>query len=314
MERNRRRPYGRLLLWGIVQALGVAAPALAQAPQGEISIAATLSDGGRMLAPVTIGGAGPYPFIVDTAAERSVIARELADTLGLRAAARMPLLSMTSTRAVGTVQVPGLAFLPGETHDVRAFAVDGKDVGASGVLGIDALRGQRVVLDFETRTLRVGPAPRRDEAFAPDEIVVRARRRFGQLVLADCNIDGAPVDVIIDSGSEISVGNEPLRRLLTTRQTKVERIGLVGVTGETLYADYTRADRLVIGSAALTGMPVAFAHAHFFSRMKLTRRPAMLLGMDALQMFARVSVDFPNREARFVLPDNVVRDRGAHRP
>jgi hypothetical protein len=35
----------------------------------------------------------------------------------------------------------------------------------------------------------------------------------------------------------------------------------------------------------------------------------LLLGMDALQLFARVSVDFPNRKAYFVFPDNVVRSR-----
>ncbi len=307
MERCRPRRSRGVLLAGIVQVLVsvFAAHALAQAPPAEASIAATLSDSGRMLVPVTIGGAGPYPFIVDTAAERSVIAQQLADTLGLRPAARLRLMSLTSTREVATVEIPGLSFLPGDSRDLRAFTVDGANVRASGVLGIDALRGQRVVLDFETHTMRVGPAPRREERPADDEIVVRARLRFGQLVLADCNIDGQAVDVIVDSGSEVSVGNEALRRALTTRRSTFEQIALLGITGETLQVDYTRADRLVIGGLALVGMPVAFAHAHFFTRLKLTRRPAMLLGMDALRMFARVSVDFPNHEARFVLPDKV---------
>jgi hypothetical protein len=90
-----------------------------------------------------------------------------------------------------------------------------------------------------------------------------------------------------------------------TRQNEFKEITLTSITGESLTADYTRADRLVIGGVALIGMPVAFADAHFFRRVRLTRRPALLLGMDALQMFTRVSVDFPNRRASFVLPDNV---------
>ena len=69
-------------------------------------------------------------------------------------------------------------------------------------------------------------------------------------------------------------------------------------------ADYTRVDNLRIGGVAIVGMPVAFANAHFFRRMRLTRRPALLLGMDALQMFRRVAVDFPNRRAHFVLPED----------
>jgi hypothetical protein len=110
--------------------------------------------------------------------------------------------------------------------------------------------------------------------------------------------------VIVDSGLQVSVGNEVLRRLLTSRRNRFEQIGLVSVTGETFSADYTTVDNLRIGGVLISGMPVAFANAHFFTRMRLTRRPALMLGMDALQMFRRVTVDFPNRRAHFVLPDD----------
>jgi predicted aspartyl protease len=279
-------------------------PAATTEATSETSVAASLSDSERMLVSVKIGAAGPYPFIVDTAAERTVIARELARELALRPAGRARLLSITSSRETGRVHVPDVSFLPGETLDLQAFALNGQHIGASGVLGIDALRGQRVVLDFEARALRVGPAPRRAAPPETNEIIVRARRRLGQLVLADCVIDGEPVDVVVDSGSQVSLGNDALRRILVTRQNEFKEITLTSITGESLTADYTRADRLVIGGVALIGMPVAFADAHFFRRVRLTRRPALLLGMDALQMFTRVSVDFPNRRASFVLPDN----------
>jgi len=290
--------------------LSMPAPALAQAEPEivEVSVPASLSDTERMLVPVTIAGAGPYAFIVDTAAERSVISRELAAELQLQPAGRVGLLSMTDRREVGTVHVPDLSFLPSQTRNVQAFSLRGEHIGASGVLGIDALRGQRVVLDFEARTLSVGPAPRRTERFGPNDIVVRAQRKYGQLVLVDVTIDGAPVDVIVDSGTQVSVGNEALRRLLGIRGD-TQQIALLSITGETLLADYTRADRLVIGNAVLSGMPVAFANARFFTRMKLTRQPALLLGMDALQMFSRVTVDFPNRRATFVLREGVQRER-----
>jgi hypothetical protein len=76
-------------------------------------------------------------------------------------------------------------------------------------------------------------------------------------------------------------------------------ITLLSVTGETQLADYTKADRLTVGNAEFVGMPMAFADAYIFTRLKLTRSPALLLGMDALQMFARVALDFQNNEARF---------------
>ncbi|MBL8551533.1 MAG: aspartyl protease family protein [Hyphomonadaceae bacterium] len=288
----------------------LATPAFSQEAQGdaldpfppiEQSVGATINETDRMLVSVTIANAGPYPFIVDTAAERTVIARQLAEQLQLRQIGRSRMLSMTSSRDVMKVEVPDVSFIPGRSHDLQAFTLNGDHVGASGILGIDALRGQRVVLDFAANTLSVGPAPPRTQRAAADEIVVRGRRRLGQLVLVDLSIDGEEVDVIVDSGSQVSVGNDALRRLMALRRNAFTPITLFSVTGETFAADYARADKLVIGNAQLIGMPIAFANAHFFQRMRMTRKPALLLGMDALQMFERVSVDFPNRRAHFVL-------------
>ena len=269
----------------------------------ETAVPTQISNGDRMVVYVTIGGGGPYPFVIDTAAERSVIAIELAQELGLQQSGRARMLSITNTREVGLFDVPRVSFLPGQTRDLQAFALRGEHVGASGVLGIDALRGQRVVLDFEAQEMRVGPAPRRERSIGPNEIVVRARLRYGQLVLADADVDGADVDVIVDSGLQVSLGNEPLRALLTNRRSEFTDITLYSITGDTLTARYTRVNRLRIGRMAITGMPIAFAQAHFFRRMRMTRRPALLLGMDALQMFRRVAVDFPNRTAQFVMRD-----------
>lgn len=293
------------LVWGRdanAQAPSSLAPVHAEVAT-ETSVATTMSATDRMLAAVMINGAGPYPFIVDTAAERSVIARELASELQLAPAGRRRLLSISNTRTADLVTMVGVSFMAGETRTLDAFALDGRNIGASGVLGIDALRGQRVTLDFAAGQMRVGPAPRRVERLAPNEIVVRARSRFGQLVLIDSSAEGVPVDVIVDSGLQASVGNEALRRLLTSRRSQFEKIELMSITGEATRADYTRVDKLRIGGVAISGMPIAFANAHFFTRMRLTRRPALLLGMDTLKMFQRVVVDFPNRRAHFVFPE-----------
>ncbi len=281
-------------------AVEAAAPVEAVA---ETVVATSMSDTDRMLAQVTIGAAGPYPFIIDTAAERSVISRELARELGLASAGRARMLSMTSSREAGLVTAPDLSFARGQARTLDLFALSGEHMGASGVLGIDALRGQRVVLDFEAGEMRVGPAPRNAERFGPNDIVVRAQRRYGQLVLIDSTAEGREVDVIIDSGLQVSIGNEALRRLLIARRGGLEQIELTSITGERFSADYTRVDNLRLGGVAITGLPVAFANTYFFSRLRLTRRPALLLGMDALRMFRRVVVDFPNRRAHFVLQE-----------
>lgn len=278
--------------------------ALAEDSAGEATVDTAMSPTDRMLVSVMVGGAGPYPFIIDTAAERSVVSRELASELGLASAGRARLLSMTSLRDVEMVTMPRVSFVQGQERTLQPFLLNGRNLGASGVLGIDALRGQRVVLDFTAGEMRVGPAPRNAPRPAANEIIVRGHPRFGQLVLVDSSAEGTPVDVIVDSGLQVSVGNEPLRRLLVSRANRFSQINLVSITGESFSADYTRVDNLRIGSVAITGMPVAFSDAYFFRRMQLTRRPALLLGMDALQMFRQVTVDFPNRRAHFLLPQD----------
>lgn len=285
--------------------------AIAPAPDAPAEAASTLgmalNETDRMTVPIHIGGQGPYAFIVDTAATRTVISRELAMQLALKPAGSTRMVTLTGSSNAAIVHIPELRFRPGKTQDVQALAISGPHIGAHGVLGLDTLRNQRVVLDFKAQTLTVSASPRRwTEPTDPDEIVVTARRRFGQLILADSDIDGEKIDVIVDTGTEISLGNEALRRRLIKTGSKyaVTPIGMVGITGGVLTADYTRVDRLRIGRVALKGMPIAFADAYPFRKLKL-RRPALLLGMDALQMFSRVTLDFDNRRASFLLPDEV---------
>ncbi len=120
------------------------------------SVPTTLSLSDRMLVGVNIGGSGPYPFIVDTASENSVIARDLAETLNLPASGKANILSVTSLRPTGMVDVKDVSFVPGKARSVRAATLDRRNIGAAGIVGIDALKGQRVVLDFKACSLSSG--------------------------------------------------------------------------------------------------------------------------------------------------------------
>jgi hypothetical protein len=47
---------------------------------------------------------------------------------------------------------------------------------------------------------------------------------------------------------------------------------------------------------------VAFRDVHPFKLFNLQRRPAMLLGMENLSSFRRVTIDFAKRRITFILP------------
>jgi predicted aspartyl protease len=264
----------------------------------------------RLTVPVSVGAQGPYPFIIDTGAERSVVSRELAASLGLAAATPVMLTSMTGTRRVDTVLVPDLSIRSiGRRHTVQAPALFARNIGAQGMLGIDTLADQKVSIDFEKSTMTVRPsvARKRFERRDPNEIVVRARSRFGQLIVTDAFYRGVRIQVVLDTGSQVTMGNGALRRRIGTRAPKVQPVQLTGVTGDTWTADYTVVPDIKIGSIAFGAMPVAFADVAPFERFGLTQRPALLLGMDSLRSFRRVDIDFANREVRFLLPPETER-------
>ena len=292
-------------------ALAATLPAAAQQgdPDATVEILDYLPDEtDRMTVPVNIGGSGPYRFLVDTGSERTVISTELARSLGLEAAKRVRLHSMSGTSVVDTVRIPSIEVSNSATRDIVAPALNRVHLGAVGMLGIDSLRSQRVLLDFDARTMTISPSSRNAEVedWGPDMIVVRARTKLGQLILTDAHIDGRRVRVVIDTGAQVSVGNAALRRLLTRGRigSEPQPIELISVTGGRLVADYTTINEIKIGGIQINGMPVAFADAHPFRAFGLTRRPALLLGMDALRLFDRVSVDFANRRVSFLLPDD----------
>lgn len=258
----------------------------------------------RMTVPVDIEGKGPFRFLVDTGAERTVISRELARYLRLGEGERATLHSMTEVQEIRTVRIPALKVSTKTVRDINAPALERANMGAEGILGVDTLKAHRVLFDFARQTMTITPSRVPEEHWDADTIVVTARNRFGHLVLVDASVDGQKVYVIIDTGAQVSVGNQALRRRLERRKRlkNPKPITLVSVTGGSISADYTIVKEFKLGGVDIKGMPLAFAEVHPFRALKLTDRPAILLGMDALKLFERVSVDFATRKVRLLPP------------
>jgi predicted aspartyl protease len=284
------------------------ASAAAQEPVPAPPDAIGLSDDStqRMTVPVSVADRGPYRFIVDTGSERTVIARELARDLGLSEGPVATMFSMTEHSRVATVVIPALEVGRRQVGQIHAPALERRHLGAEGLLGVDALQSQRVELDFVRGEMTVLPARRREEQWPADTIVVTARSRYGRLMLVDAELDGERVYVIVDTGTEVTVGNSALRRRLERRGRlgPLEPVELLSVTGGRLMANYGVARRIRIGGAALRNLSVAFADAEPFRQLRLHDRPALLLGMDALRLFERVSFDFANRRVRLFVGES----------
>jgi hypothetical protein len=74
-------------------------------------------------------------------------------------------------------------------------------------------------------------------------------------------------------------------------------------------AEQAMVGRIKLGTMDIHQLPIAFADAKPFRKLGLSDRPALLLGMDALKLFERVSVDFPNRTVKLLAPARSELDR-----
>jgi predicted aspartyl protease len=135
-------------------------------------------------------------------------------------------------------------------------------------------------------------------------IVVTARRRAGRMILSDAEVGGVKVDIILDTGAQSSMGNYALRDRLRKRDLRFAYMPVMmrSVTGEQLAGDFTQIKNITIGGLTINDLPVTFADNFAFKALKLDKKPAILLGMDALKLFDRVMVDFANRRVGFDLP------------
>ena len=275
---------------------------LPRAPPATDKVATSSDAAERLTVPVRVNGAGPYAFVIDTGADRTVVSRELAQTLGLKAGDPVLLNGTAGVDLTPTARIGQLTVGSREIKDVTAPTLAAGDLGAAGLLGVDSLHDQRMVMDFRRHTMSVEPSRRR--LYAGDVIVVRARSRYGQLVLVDAAFGGAPLAVIVDSGAQNTIGNLALQRLVTGRSTSALTpfAQVVSVSGRSTPAQFADLPHVRVGGATLNNVPIAFADLHTFAEFGMNGAPAMLLGMDVLRCFDRVVVDFGRKEVSFQLP------------
>jgi predicted aspartyl protease len=264
------------------------------------------ANGDRMTVSVRLGGTGPYQFLVDTGADRSAVSASIASRLALAPAPPAELHSSTGVTTVATAKVPSLEFTRPAQKLIEAAVLDSANMGADGIVGVDVLRSQRVEFDFEKKTMTIVPSATSDLPAEPGAIIVEARRKNGRLILTDAVANDRTVTVVLDTGSEICVGNEALRQRLLGRNLVDARqtVQLQSVTGDTISGDYMFVRKLRIGGITLENLAVVFIDAHTFKQLKLDKTPSLLLGMNAFRAFKKVSIDFANRQFRVVLPEH----------
>jgi hypothetical protein len=254
----------------------------------------------RLSVDVQVNGRGPYKFIVDSGADTSAVGLRIAHDLELPLGRPAILNGMTSRDLVDRVKIDALTLGPTTVHHLEVPALRELDLGGDGLIGIDALVQQRLLMDFDKKLIRVEDA-RKPWKPIPGEIVITARRERGQLILTEVRASKLKLDAVIDTGSEITIGNTQLRDKLLRKRARFYEVEAIGVTGSKVKMQIANIDELQLGPVLLRDVPIAFADVPPFKLFGLADGPALLLGTDILENFRRVSLDFKARKIRFQL-------------
>lgn len=258
----------------------------------------------RLTMPVMVEGTGPFAFMIDTGSQATAVTHEIRAAAHLPPAGRAVLVGMASRREVELASVGRIEFGANSYTNFAAPVLMRENVGADGIIGLDALQDFRVLIDFRNQTIAVEDA-RDKERRGGFEIVVRARSKFGQLLITDALVEGVRATVIIDTGAQASLGNNALREKL--RAKRAQDVITTDVNGVDMVGQLAVVHSLSIAGLSLTDVPLTFADTPAFAALGLQDQPVLSLGMQHLALFDRVAIDFARKRILFDVPADTAR-------
>ncbi len=291
-----------LLLAGVTWTAAPARACEPLAPDGPGATGATTKDlAGRAVARVSINGQGPFRFIIDTGANRSVISQALATRLGLVHSGESLVHSIDSAAAASLVNVDSLSFggLRLSSGDTPVLDSD-MLADEHGLLGVDGMAGRMLHVDFTRQCVEIYDNP----AQMPMEgwLSVPARMRFGTMLTVQGEIRGVTVNVLIDTGSDLSLANEKFREALRGVATRsIEYKGDYAYTfGRPVVLERSVwTPRLHLGDTVVDNVIAYIGNFHIFDVWGLQDEPTLLIGMDVLARSREMAIDYERGVVHF---------------
>lgn len=255
---------------------------------------------GRILAPVTINGRGPYRFVLDTGASVSTLSPRLALELGLVADPNNPLLlhGVTGFAPLPAVRLQRLRSGSIVRENELVPIIEASIMSNSdGILGVAGLSEERISIDFRADEFSI--AQSRGRFVAAGYIRVPARRLSGGLLAVRTKVGDVRAIAVIDTGAERTLGNLALRKALLGNNATTDpdaRTEVFGATSQLSAGDYLLAPPIHISDVEVSNVNIVFGEFHIFDVWRLTKRPALILGMDVLGSLSSLVIDYRRNE------------------
>ena len=268
----------------------------------------------RLTVDTFVNGKGPFSFVVDTGADRSVIAEDVVKDLGLRVGDDVIVQGIARALPAPAVQLDSLRIGRVAIDSLPMPVLPRSWLGADGYLGLDVIDRQAVTFDFLNHKLTIQPSDHVSNVLpVADQALVRVNGSNGKLTAVNCSVDGAKAYAFVDSGAEISIGNTRLFQTLQQaggRYLNDEVVQLLGVTGGSAAGRMTFVERIKLGSVSFLNSVLVISDLQVFDVWGLADKPALFIGMNFLRQTSSVTIDYGRKELRFKLAQFMMASRG----
>ena len=253
---------------------------------------------GRIWAPVFINNKGPFRLVLDTGASHSAVTAMVALALGIPTDQSPPVIlrGVTGVATVPTIRVDSLTVGDLSVDSPLLPIVPDAMGGAQGVLGSEGLANKRIFIDFKHDKISITFS--RDEKAQRGFINIPFRSLRGQLIVCDVMVGEVRAKAIIDTGGQTTIANLALRDALSHayHHTQGRPDQIIGATLDTEAGMIIETPAIRFGSLKMVDAGITFGDMYIFKQWKLTREPAILIGMDALGVLDSLVIDYRRHE------------------
>jgi predicted aspartyl protease len=255
---------------------------------------------GRLIVPVELNSQGPFYFLLDTGAARSVLTETALDRLGMRVDERHDVFvrGVSGRTRVHTAVLDSLKVGDIEVRAQRFPVLKSRLVeGLDGILSADRLRDLHLTADFANAEVRIMNNASRD--LSSNSLPMRFTELSRQLIVVQARIGKHRVPAIIDTGGAHTLGNVALlNKLIADAGGVLDGVIMSRVADATdtvLDTWDSRVKTMNLGEVAVDDLRVSFGRFPVFEYWGFRDTPALLIGMDVLGRTQSISIDYRRR-------------------
>lgn len=259
---------------------------------------------GRPTIMARFNGKGPYPMVLDTAAQTSLVTEGLAQEIGLPALGQQ--MNIAGASGQSQAELYGVDRFSTDLFEADGVAVLGlPNAGATearGIVGMEMLSEGRLLFDPKARTVSLQPSGVASDGFA----AVRGRLDESGLLVVPIEIDGVAFDALVDTGAAASVASGGALKALgwAANDPRLKRAGtIMGAGHEETAVQSGRIARIRLGPVNFRDLDLIFtADEPNIEASEQSSKPMLILGADLLNALDAFALDFPRAELLIRLP------------